>query len=78
MERGSNMSIKVEMNTQELSDLQQHMARLVEYYESDIRFLGVVRGCTEGHTQAYAQRLMCDRMEQLNSADALWGLLAQQ
>ena len=51
MERGSNMSIKVEMNTQELSDLQQHMARLVEYYESDIRFLGVVRGCTEGHTR---------------------------
>lgn len=72
------MSITVEMNTQELSDLQQHMAKLVEYYESDIRFLGVVRGYTEGYTQAYAQRLMCDRMEQLSSADALWSLLAQQ
>lgn len=74
------MSIMVELESRQLSDLQQHLANLVRYYESDITALGLwgEHACGEADTQAYAKKLMCDRMEQLSNADQLWSVLAQQ
>lgn len=72
------MSIMVELESRQLSDLQQHLANLVKYYESDITALGLLGDHVfgEADTQAYAKKLMRDRMEQLSNADHLWAVLA--
>lgn len=71
------MGITVTLESGQLTDLQQHMANLVRYYESDLTALGLLGDCPSTAGAAYAKELMHDRLEQLSSADHLWSLLAQ-
>lgn len=72
------MNIQLSLSSQELSDLQQHMARLVKYYEFDVSALGRVESYVEGEVLSYVQILLRNRLKQLDSADQLWDLLTRQ
>lgn len=71
-------NLQLEIKVRELDDLQQHIANLLEYYESDIRLWGRLRERSQGSTRAYAQELMCDRLEQIENTNHLWYVLTQK
>ena len=72
------MSILVEMETKQLSELQQHMDQLVKYYESDVAALGRMGEFVTGDALKALEELIQIRLNQLNSADRLWDMLTQK
>ncbi len=71
------MNISVEMTAMQLSDLQEHMAQLVQYYESDVAMLGRINKSATGAALPYLHVLLKKRLKQLNSIDELWVLLTR-
>ena len=72
------MSMQLPLNSLQLSDLQDHMARLVEYYQSEITALGNAEPHVTGTALDFLHAQLQDRLERLDSADYLWTLLCRQ
>lgn len=71
------MAIQLEVSSEELNELQEHMAYLVHYYESDVAVLGRAEDYVTGNALDYLQKLLKKRVELLDSADHLWCLLSR-
>ncbi len=72
------MGIKLEMSSKDLSDLQMHMVRLLEYYEAEIAALGCIEQHITGDALEYLRDWTQQRLDQLNSADSICKYLMQK
>lgn len=73
----SKVDIKLELSGGDLSDLQQHMARLIQYYETDLGSLGRMEAYAAGVGLTALRELIQTRLEQLDSAERLAELLSR-
>lgn len=71
------MDIKLELSGGDLSDLQQHMARLIQYYEADLASLGRMEAYAADVGLTVLQEMIQTRLEQLDCAEHLAELLAR-
>ncbi len=69
------MDVILTLDGETVTELQQHMARLIGYYEADVASLGRISAA--GEERGLLEDLIRDRLERLNSAEAICDLLTQ-
>ncbi len=69
------MDVILTLDGETVTELQQHMARLIAYYEADVAALGRISAA--GASRVLLEDLIRDRLERLSSAEVICDLLAQ-